>query len=434
MDSKRKRIAFHTLGCKLNFSETSTISRSFPEEQFERVTLNDKADIFVINTCSVTDAADRKCRQAITKLLNRNPSAFIAVVGCYAQLNPEEISNIPGVDLVLGTNEKFDIARYIKSIDKKEKSEIHSCEITSAYNYFASYSIGDRTRSFLKIQDGCDYHCSYCTVPLARGKSRNQTIASIIKEVKEINEKGIKEIIITGVNTGDFGKSTGESFPGLLKELVKTDGIERYRISSIEPNLLTNEIINFASENMKILPHFHIPLQSGCNKILDLMRRRYQREVFSDRVELIKKTIPLACIGADVIVGFPGETEHDFEDTYNFLNNLPLSYLHVFTFSERPGTPAHDMPGKVQSPVKEKRSKILLSLSENKKKEFYKQNIGYEARVLFERTKKDGSITGFTGNYIRAEHSWQSKISGEIKNVKLTGLSVNGNMICEFLK
>jgi threonylcarbamoyladenosine tRNA methylthiotransferase MtaB len=430
----KKKVAFHTLGCKLNFSETSTISRSFPEEQYEKVSLNDNADIYVINTCSVTDAADRKCRQSINKILNRNPDAFIAVVGCYAQLKPEEISHIPGVDLVLGTNEKFDIANYITSIEKKKSPEIHSCEIHSNEKFNVSFSMGDRTRSFLKIQDGCDYHCSYCTVPLARGMSRNQSIAAIVKEVKEINEKGIKEIVLTGVNTGDFGKSTGETLSDLLKELVKTDGIERFRISSIEPNLLTDEIIQLVYENKRILPHFHIPLQSGCNKILDLMRRRYHREVFSERVETIRKLLPQAFIGVDVIVGFPGETDHDFEDTYIFLNNIPLSYLHVFTFSERPDTPAYDMSDKVQSSIREKRSKMLIALSENKKKEFYNQNIGNKARVLFERTKKDGMITGFTANYLRVEHSWQNKIAGEIMNVKLTGLSENGNMICEILK
>jgi threonylcarbamoyladenosine tRNA methylthiotransferase MtaB len=433
MSQLKTKVAFHTLGCKLNFSETSTISRSFPEDRYEKVGLNEKADVYVINTCSVTDAADRKCRQSITKILNQNPDAFIAVVGCYAQLKPEEISLIPGVDLVLGTNEKFDIATYIKSIEKKGTPEIHSCEITSAENYNFSFSMGDRTRSFLKIQDGCDYHCSYCTVPLARGKSRNQSINSIIKEVKEISAKGIKEIILTGVNTGDFGKSTGESLSDLLKELIRTDGIERFRISSIEPNLLTDDIIQLAYENEKILPHFHIPLQSGCNKILDLMRRRYRREVFSERVDSIKRLLPHAFIGVDVIVGFPGETDQEFDETYKFLLNLPVSFIHVFTFSERPGTPAYDMPGKVQSSIKEKRSKILINLAENKKTELYTHNIGNEANVLFEKTIKGGIITGFTGNYLKVEHRWKNNLSGEIKRVKLTGLSESGNMICELL-
>lgn len=429
----KKKVSFHTLGCKLNFSETSTISRSFPEDQYDKVGLSEKADIYVINTCSVTEAADRKCRQFITKILNQNPAAFIAVVGCYAQLKPEEISHIPGVDLVLGTNEKFDIATYIKSIEKKKTPEIHSCEIASSENYNLSFSMGDRTRSFLKIQDGCDYHCSYCTVPLARGRSRNQSITSILKEGKDIAGKGIKEIILTGVNTGDFGKTTGESLADLLKELVRTDGIERFRISSIEPNLLTDEIIRMVYENEKILPHFHIPLQSGCNKILDLMRRRYHSELFSERVKSIKNLLPQAFIGVDVIVGFPGETDQEFDETYNFLLNLPVSFLHVFTFSERPGTLANDLPGKVQSSIKETRSKVLIGLSENKKKEFYSDNIGHEASVLFERTKKGGNITGFTENYIRVEHPWLSKLTGEIKRVKLTGLSERGNMICELI-
>ena len=392
-----------------------------------------KADIFVINTCSVTESADRKCRQSITKILNLNPEAFIAVVGCYAQLKPDEIANIKGVDLVLGTNEKFDIAGYISNIEKRKETEIHSCEITSADNYSPSYSMGDRTRSFLKIQDGCDYHCSYCTVPLARGRSRNQSIKSIIQEVNDIASRGIKEVIITGVNTGDFGKSTGESFSDLLNELVKTNGIERFRISSIEPNLLTDEIIRLAVDNNKILPHFHIPLQSGCNKILDLMRRRYHREIFSDRIMLIRKSLPLASIGADVIVGFPGETESEFDDTFNFLKDLPLSYLHVFSFSERPGTPAFEMANKVLPSTKERRSKLLIALSETKKHEFYTQNIGFECDVLFERTKKGGTITGFSTNYLKVEHQWDSKLGGEVRRVKLTGISEKGNMVCEIL-
>jgi threonylcarbamoyladenosine tRNA methylthiotransferase MtaB len=430
----RKKVTFLTLGCKLNFSETSTISRSFPEDQYERVSINEKADIYVINTCSVTDAADRKCRQSITKILNLNPDAFIAVVGCYAQLKPEEISNIRGVDLILGTKEKFDIASYIRTIEKKKIPEIHSCEIVSNDNYYASYSMGDRTRSFVKIQDGCDYYCSYCTVPLARGRSRNQNIASIIKEAKEIAARGIKEIVLTGVNVGDFGKTTGESLFMLLNEIVKTNGIERFRISSIEPDLLTDEIIRLAAANNKILPHFHLPLQSGCNKILNMMMRRYDRELFSDRVALIKECIPNAYIGVDVIAGFPGETDYDFDETYNFLIDMPVSFLHVFTFSERPGTKAFNMTDKVQSSVKEKRSKMLIKLSENKKKEFYNRNIGNTAQVLFEKTKRDGLLTGFTGNYIRVVHPWQNKLTGVIMDVKLSGLSKNGDMNCEILK
>jgi threonylcarbamoyladenosine tRNA methylthiotransferase MtaB len=429
----KKKIAFHTLGCKLNFAETSTISRSFPEEEFERVPANTKADVYIINTCSVTDAADRKCRQAIKKFISLSPEALIAVVGCYAQLKPEEISSIPGVDLVLGTNEKFDIAEYLKNYKKKSVPEIHSCDLSASNSFHQSFSLGDRTRSFLKVQDGCDYNCSYCTIPMARGGSRNPEISTIITEAQKIAESGIKEIVLTGVNIGDFGRSTGSSFYELLKELSKVEGIERYRISSIEPNLLTDEIIELAAERGKILPHFHIPLQSGSNKILALMRRRYKREVFADRVRTVIQKIPGAGIGVDVIVGFPGETASDFEDTFSFLSELPLSYLHVFTFSERPGTIAENMAGKVLHEEKEARSKRLISLSESRSKSFYEQNIGSVSKVLFERNRSDGSITGFTSNYIRVEYPWQSKLAGEIKTVELKSLSGSGRICVELI-
>lgn len=431
-DTNKKKIAFHTLGCKLNFAETSTISRSFPAEKFERVPANSKADIYIINTCSVTDAADKKCRQAIKKFIHLSPGAFIAVVGCYAQLNPQEISSIPGVDLVLGTNEKFDIHGYIINYNKKDGTEIHSCDLSSSDRFYPSSSIGDRTRSFLKIQDGCDYGCSYCTIPFARGKSRNAEIPAIIREAEEIAESGIKEIVLTGVNIGDFGKSTGDSFASLLRELVRLKGIERYRISSIEPNLLTDEIIEMARNNPRILPHFHIPLQSGCNKVLGMMRRRYKREVFSDRISAVKYALPLAGIGVDVIVGFPGESQADFEETSSFLEELPLSYLHVFTFSERPGTIAAELPGKIPSIEKESRSKQLIALSEKKNRQFFKNNIGKETEVLFERKRIDGSITGFTSNYIKAEYPWQPKLAGNIRKVRMTGISQNGRMKVEF--
>ncbi len=384
MNRNRKKVAFYTLGCKLNFAETSAISRSFPEESFEKVSSDSKADIYVINTCSVTGAADRKCRQAIKKFISLSPEAFIAVVGCYAQLRPGEISSIPGVDLVLGTNEKFDIADYLADTGKRSLAEIHSCDISSSDRFNASFSLGDRTRSFLKVQDGCDYGCSYCTVPLARGRSRNPQIAKVIGEAVRIAEKGVKEIVITGVNIGDFGKSTGESFPALLRELIKVDGIERVRISSIEPNLLTDEIIQMAAMNQKILPHFHIPLQSGSDKILRLMRRRYNREIFSERIGMIRKVMPYAGIGADVIAGFPGESSSDFEETFAFLAQAPLSYLHVFTFSERPGTAAKELPEKVPSWEKVERSKRLISLSERKALEFNRLNTGQTTDVLFE--------------------------------------------------
>jgi threonylcarbamoyladenosine tRNA methylthiotransferase MtaB len=431
-DTNKKKIAFHTLGCKLNFAETSTISRSFPDDKFERVPAGSKADIYIINTCSVTDAADKKCRQVIRKFINQSPDAFIAVVGCYAQLNPQKISSIPGVDLVLGTNEKFDIPEYIGNLEKRKTPEVHSCEISLSDRFSGSYSYGDRTRSFLKVQDGCDYKCSYCTIPFARGKSRNPLIAELIAEAEKIASQGIREIVLTGVNIGDFGQSTGDSFYDLLKELVKVEGIERYRISSIEPNLLTDEIINLAVTNKKILPHFHIPLQSGCNKILGLMRRRYKREVFAERVLKIKEMLPLAGIGADVIVGFPGETDEDFDDTYHFIKELPVTYLHVFSFSDRPGTVAAAITEKVPFEAKEKRSKKLISLSHEKSINFYLENDGLVTSVLFEKARVNGSVNGFTPNYIKVEHKWNSKLAGNIVDVKLKNLP-DGKMTADIL-
>lgn len=433
MTSIKKKVAFHTLGCKLNFAETSTISRSFPEDKFERVPANSKADIYVINTCSVTDVADRKCRQAIKKFASLSPEAFIAVVGCYAQLKPQEISSIPGVDLVLGTNEKFDIAAYVQDVEKKKIAEVHSCSTFSSGSFNQSYSVGDRTRSFLKVQDGCDYGCSYCTIPLARGRSRNPEVNTVINEAEKIARTGVKEIVITGVNIGDFGKSTGETFAGLLQQLTKIQGIERYRISSIEPNLLTDEIIDMTMINEKILPHFHIPLQSGSNKILRLMRRRYTRDIFASRIAMIRKKIPLAGIGADVIVGFPGETPDDFEDTFSFLEEMPLSYLHVFSFSERPDTVAEKLPGKVPSSEKERRSKRLIKLSEKKNLEFIKLNIGEVTNVLFEKTLSEGLLTGFTSNYLKTEYPWKAKLAGEIRKVKLNGILNNGRINVELI-
>lgn len=430
----RKKVAFHTLGCKLNFAETSTISRSFPADKFERVPANSKADIYIINTCSVTDAADKKCRQAIRKFIHMSPDAFIAVVGCYAQLNPDAITSIPGVDLVLGTNEKFDIPEYITNTEKRLSAEVHSCDLSENGRFFNSSSVGDRTRSFLKVQDGCDYSCSYCTVPKARGKSRNPEISSVISEAMQIASRGVKEIVLTGVNTGDFGKSTGESFFDLLLKLVEIEGIERCRISSIEPNLLTGEIISLAASQRKIMPHFHIPLQSGCDKILGLMRRRYKRDLFAGKVYEIREKLPLAGIGADVIVGFPGETEEDFNDTYEFIKNLPLSYLHVFPFSVRPGTVAADLKGKVSYQEKIRRSKMLLGLSENKHLSFCRLNIGAETDVLFESAGSRGMISGFTPNYIKTEYPWQQKLCGAIRKVRLAGMSDDGRMKVEIIE
>jgi threonylcarbamoyladenosine tRNA methylthiotransferase MtaB len=433
MTGEKKKVAFHTLGCKLNFAETSTISRSFPEDQFERVPANSKADVYVINTCSVTDAADRKCRQAIRRFVNISPDAFIAVVGCYAQLKPQEISSIPGVDLVLGTNEKFDVSEYITGLKKKLKTEIHSCDLSSTDNYNPSFSLTDRTRSFLKVQDGCDYGCSYCTIPMARGQSRNPEISVLIHEAELIAERGIKEIVITGVNVGDFGKSTGGSFTNLLKELIKVEGVERFRISSIEPNLLTDELIDLTAENRKILPHFHIPLQSGNDKILGLMRRRYTRDIFAKRVARVLEKMPFAGIGADVIIGFPGESDSDFEDTYSFIESIPLSYLHVFSFSERPDTVAAKLPDKVLNREKEIRSKRLISLSHRKNTEFNKLNINQITNVLFEKTYSEGLITGFTSNYIRVEYPWESKLAGQIRKVRLNDISSSGKMNIELI-
>jgi threonylcarbamoyladenosine tRNA methylthiotransferase MtaB len=434
MGSNIKKVAFHTLGCKLNFAETSSIARSLPENQYERVTPDQKADVYIINTCSVTDAADRKCRQIIKKFIKRSPEAFIAVVGCYSQLKPQDISSIPGVDLVLGSNEKFDLASYLTNFKKKKITEVHSLQHSDEDRFLPSWSAGDRTRSFLKIQDGCDYGCAYCTIPLARGKSRNPSISLLIDETKAIADKGIKEIVLTGVNIGDFGKSTGDSFYHLLTEIVKTEGIERIRLSSIEPNLLDNKLIEFVAGNDKVLSHFHIPLQSGSNKVLGLMRRRYRKETFTGRVTKIKELMPLAGIGADVIVGFPGETDADFEDTFNFIEDTPLSYLHVFSYSERTGTAAESLPLKVSYDTKELRSKRLIQLSSDKNLDFKKININQKASVLFENAKHLNMVTGFTDNYLRVEHPLNEDLTGRIRRVIITGIADSGNMIVKLIQ
>lgn len=429
----RKKIAFHTLGCKLNFAETSTISRSFPEDKYEKVSAGQKADIYIINTCSVTDAADKKCRQAIRKFINMSPDAIIAVVGCYAQLKPEIIASIPGVDLVLGVNERFNIAYYIESLKKKSPCLIDSSSLTSYDKFIPSFSAGDRTRSFLKIQDGCDYWCAYCTIPLARGPSRNPEIATLVDQAMEIAARGIKEIVLTGINIGDFGKTTNDSLIDLMTELLKVPGIERYRISSIEPNLITDEIIEFISDNPRFLPHFHIPLQSGSDKILRLMKRRYSRDLFRERVETITGKLQYAGIGTDIITGFPGESEKDFEDAFRFLEELPLSYLHVFPYSERPATHAINLPGKVKNQEKEKRSKKLLALSDEKHRKFLENNIGQVAEVLFEKVRSAGMITGLTGNYIRVEYPWQSNLAEKIRKVRLKDISTTGRMSIDII-
>jgi len=434
MPDTRLRVAYQTLGCKLNFAETSTIARSLSAERFRKVPLTEEADIYIINTCSVTDAADKKCRQAIKRITAKSPSAYIAVVGCYAQLKPNEIALIPGVDLVLGNKEKFDISTYITNLEKKSAPEIHSCEIEELNSISPSWSAGDRTRSFLKVQDGCDYKCSYCTIPMARGKSRNLSISECIAEASSIASSGVQEIVLTGINTGDFGRSTGESFTKLIEKLMEVDGIRRYRISSIEPNLLTDEIIEIAASGGKLMPHFHIPLQSGCNKILSLMKRRYNRELFASRIEKVRSLIPMAGIGCDVIIGFPGESDEDFTDTYNFISSLPLSYLHVFRYSERPDTAASSLPDKVTYKIKEERSKQLIRLSENMKMAFCNANSGRVESVLFEKSGSDNLATGFTPNYIKVIVAEEKRLAGLIREVRLLHPSEEGNMFGELLK
>jgi threonylcarbamoyladenosine tRNA methylthiotransferase MtaB len=424
----KKKVAFQTLGCKLNFAETSTIARSFTDDRYERVSPDSDADVFIINTCSVTDTADRKCRQAVRKIIHRNPDAFVAVVGCYAQLKPDTVAAIEGVDLVLGTYEKFDIASYIDNLGKRTAPEVHSCESIDTEGFISSWSAGDRTRSFLKVQDGCDYRCSYCTVPLARGKSRNPFISEIVEEATQIVATGVKEIVLTGVNVGDFGKSTGESLDNLLKSLVQISGLERLRLSSIEPDLLTDTIIDLITAEPVLMPHIHMPLQSGNDKILGLMRRRYRRDKFRDRVIRVKNLIPDASIGADVIVGFPGETGEDFKETYSFLENLPLSYLHVFAFSPRPGTPAATMPGAVRASEKEERSRQLIRLSGRKRIQFMQSAAGNIYDVLLEKRSADGMLSGLTGNYIRTLVPYRKELPGTVRKVKLVSLRDDASM------
>lgn len=428
------KVSFHTLGCKLNFSETSTIARSFDEKKFDKVKFGEQADVIVINTCSVTGAADKKCKQAIKKAKKSSPDAFIVVTGCFAQLKPQEIAEIPGVDLVLGMQEKFKLFEKVGDFSKNQKAQVYSCEINEVENFDISHSSGDRTRSFLKIQDGCDYPCTYCTIPKARGKSRNGNIRDIINEAQIIASDGYKEIILTGVNIGDFGKSTGENFFQLINELEKVQGIERYRISSIEPNLLTSEIIEFVANSSKFLPHFHIPLQTGSNKLLKLMKRRYLRELFQEKIELINKMMPDAFIGVDVIVGFPGETDDDFYDTYNFLDSLNVSFLHVFSYSDRDGTPSAMMENKVKKQDIDERSNKLHRLSEKKHKQFYEKNIGTNAKVLFEAAKIKNSMFGFTDNYIKVEIPFKKEYINAIKEVKIIGINNNGNALAQILE
>ncbi|MEN8789110.1 MAG: tRNA (N(6)-L-threonylcarbamoyladenosine(37)-C(2))-methylthiotransferase MtaB [Flavobacteriaceae bacterium] len=427
-----KRVAFHTLGCKLNFSETSTIARQFTGEGFERVGFDTEADIYVINTCSVTENADKQFKSIVRQALNHNSDAFIVAIGCYAQLKPQEIASLDGVDLVLGATEKFNIMAYLDDLSKKNEGVIHSCEIEEANFYVGSYAIGDRTRAFLKVQDGCDYKCSFCTIPLARGISRSDTLDNVLDNARKIAEQGIKEIVLTGVNIGDYGKGEygnkqhDHTFYDLVQALDKVENIDRIRISSIEPNLLKDEIIDFVASSNIFVPHFHIPLQSGSDKILKLMKRRYQRSLYAKKVDQIREIMPDACIGVDVIVGFPGETDEDFLETYTFLNDLNISYLHVFSYSERDNTTAAQMPGTVLPAIRKKRSKMLRGLSAKKRRAYYESQIGSRRKILLEGENKKGYMYGFTENYVRVRTPWDPELVNSILEVKLDGMDEEG--------
>ncbi|MDT0552217.1 tRNA (N(6)-L-threonylcarbamoyladenosine(37)-C(2))-methylthiotransferase MtaB [Urechidicola vernalis] len=437
--SAQKKVAFYTLGCKLNFSETSTIARNFQNEGFERVEFEEIADIYVINTCSVTDNADKRFKSIVKSALKKNENAFLIAIGCYAQLKPEELAAVDGVDLVLGATEKFKVTDYINDLSKNDMGEVHSCEIEDADFYVGSYSIGDRTRAFLKVQDGCDYKCTYCTIPLARGISRSDTLQNVLNNAKEISDKGIKEIVLTGVNIGDYGKGEfgnkkhEHTFFELVQALDKVDGIHRLRISSIEPNLLKNETIDFVASSNSFVPHFHIPLQSGSDVLLKLMKRRYMSKVYTDRVSQIKAAMPNACIGVDVIVGFPGETDELFLETYNYLNELDISYLHVFTYSERPNTEAVEMDGVVPKNKRAKRSKMLRGLSVKKRRAFYESQIGNTLTVLFESENKEGYIHGFTENYVKVKTPWNPELVNTLQKVTLTEIDEDGLVRFNFI-
>ncbi len=430
--NSNKKVAFYTLGCKLNFSETSTIARSFEKENFERVDYSEKADIYVINTCSVTENADKRFKTIVKNALKQNDDAFIIGIGCYAQLKPEALANVDGVDLVLGATEKFKVTSYINNLSKNDIGKIHSCDISEANNYESSFSFGDRTRAFLKVQDGCDYKCTYCTIPLARGISRSDTLEKVLKNAKEISDKNIKEIVLTGVNIGDYGKGEfgnkkhEHTFLELIKNLDQVEGISRIRISSIEPNLLKNETIEFVSKSKSFVPHFHIPLQSGSDDLLKKMKRRYLKETYTNRVSKIKEVMPNSCIGVDVIVGFPGETDEKFIETYNYLNDLDISYLHVFTYSERPNTEAVEMGEIVPINIRKKRSKMLRGLSVKKRRAFYESQIGNTLEVLFENENKEGYINGFTENYVKIKTPWNPELVNTIHKVKLLKIDDDG--------
>lgn len=434
-----RSVAFYTLGCKLNYSETSSIGRLFEEAGYTELSFNDGADIYVINTCSVTDFADRKCRQIVRRALRFNPQAKVIVVGCYAQLKPDEIADIPGVDLVLGAAEKFRILDFVEELSKAPgKGMVKAGEVSEAKNFVDAFSFGDRTRSFLKVQDGCDYKCTFCTIPLARGRSRSDTVEQVVSNARKIAEMGVREIVLTGVNIGDFGNGTEviegvrpkkeALFIDLIQALDEVEGIDRFRISSIEPNLCTDEIIEFVARSKRFVPHFHMPLQSGNNKQLRQMRRRYQRELYSERVAHIKQLMPHCCIGVDVIVGFPGETEEDFLESYRFINELDISYLHVFTYSERPNTPAIDMEGAVPVHERRRRNQMLNILSDKKRRYFYEQHLGEKREVLFEQSKTTGKMSGFTDNYIRVELPLEENLLNKLDSVELASIGEDGLM------
>jgi threonylcarbamoyladenosine tRNA methylthiotransferase MtaB len=431
MDYKGKKAAFFTLGCKLNFSETSTIAGSFAEVGFERVDFKEKADVYVINTCSVTNQGDKESRNIIRRAVKNNPDALVIVVGCYSQLKPEEVGHIDGVDLVLGTQEKFHIPAYLGNLEKRETTEIKTTRLADIKNYHKAFSWGDRTRSFLKIQDGCDYYCSFCTIPLARGRSRNDTIKNTVAEAQKAVEKGFKEVILTGVNIGDFGKSTGENFLNLLKALEKTEGLQRLRLGSIEPNLLKDEIIHLVSESKVIMPHFHIPLQSGSDEVLSLMKRKYSTGLFAKRVHRIREIVPHAFIGVDVIAGTNGETEELFQESYDFINSLGISQLHAFTYSERSGTQALKIPWKVNIEDRKHRTQMYINLSEKKLRAFYEKHLGSEQTVLFEDQQNKGNMSGFTENYIKVETPYREDFINQLRKVKIKSIQPDGNVSVE---
>lgn len=428
------KVAFYTLGCKLNFSETSAIARDFESAGYARVSFEESADVYVINTCSVTDNADKKCRYTAKRARRQNPGAKIIIVGCYAQLKPTEISRIPGVDMVLGANEKFNIIEHLESHQQNGAPVVMNEHIKETREFHPAWSSGDRTRTFLKVQDGCNYFCAFCTIPLARGVSRSASIADTVAEARKVAETDAKEVVLTGVNIGDFGYGTDENFYGLIRELEKIGGIERFRISSIEPNLLSNEIIDFVSSAKKFVPHFHIPLQSGSDEILEQMRRRYRSDLYRDRIARIRASMPDACIGVDVIVGFPGETDEHFETTYRFLQELDVDYLHVFSYSERPNTTAVRMDGAVPQEKRTERSKMLRILSTKKKRKFYRSQVGQTAEVLLEADQHEDQMHGFTRNYIKVSLPFEAELVNTIQQVELTGVNHDGLMDAELIK